>query len=363
MITRGTGNLLLADVEALVNTVNTVGVMGKGIALQFKRAFPGNFEDYKDACDRGEVDVGRMHVYEVEQLSGPRFIINFPTKRHWKAKSRLEDIASGLTALRDEIVERGIKSIAVPPLGCGNGGLEWRDVGPLISQILGTIPDAEIRVWEPSGAPRPDAMPNFTDQPPMNPQRAAFVAALNRYIRSSLGRGLAFEARVSLLEVHKVMYFLQRLGLPLGLRFEKGIYGPYSSNLDKAVSAMEGHFITGYGDGTSGAQAILELNKDAVDEAEGFLVGSVEFRRVSDKFSELVAGFEDAFGMELLSTVSFAADELIERPVTPEKVLECISSWNQRKRQLFTDPHVHTALSRLSQAGLLDASHTSNESQ
>jgi O-acetyl-ADP-ribose deacetylase (regulator of RNase III) len=153
MITRGTGNLLLADVDALVNTVNTVGIMGKGIALQFKRAYPGNFEDYKAACERGEIAVGRMHVHEMGQVGGPRFIVNFPTKRHWRSPSRLEDIASGLSALRDEIVERGVKSIAVPPLGCGNGGLDWRDVKPIILQVLGTVPGVEVRVWEPSDTP------------------------------------------------------------------------------------------------------------------------------------------------------------------------------------------------------------------
>lgn len=159
MITRGTGNLLLADVDALVNAVNTVGVMGKGIALQFKRAYPENFKDYKASCDRGEVTVGRMHVHEVERAAGLGFVINFPTKRHWRAPSRIEDIASGLVALRDEIVERGIRSIAVPPLGCGNGGLPWHEVEPMIRQALGTIPGVEVRVWEPVGAPNATETP------------------------------------------------------------------------------------------------------------------------------------------------------------------------------------------------------------
>ncbi|WP_458245180.1 type II toxin-antitoxin system antitoxin DNA ADP-ribosyl glycohydrolase DarG [Streptomyces sp. MAI_2237] len=353
MITRGTGNLLLADVDALVNTVNTVGVMGKGIALQFKRAYPDNFEDYKASCDRGDVNPGRMHVHEVRQLGGPRFIVNFPTKRHWRAPSRLEDIASGLVALRDEIVERGIKSIAVPPLGCGNGGLAWNDVEPLIRQALGTIPGVEVRVWEPSGAPSATSMPNATKTPEMTRERAAFLAALNRYIRSGISRGLAFEPRVSLLEAHKVAYFLQKLRLPLGLHFEKGIYGPYSQRLDSAVSTMEGHFVTGFGDGTSGAQAILELNKDSVSEAEQLLKQYPEFEKISAKFQALTAGFEDAFGMELLSTVLFAAEELVPPPPNPESVTTCIRGWNQRKQRLFTEDHVRTAWQRLREAGLL----------
>ncbi|MET9256658.1 macro domain-containing protein [Streptomyces sp. NPDC003717] len=353
MITHGTGNLLLADVDALVNTVNTVGVMGKGIALQFKRAYPENFRDYKTSCDRGEVMVGRMHVHKVEQVSHPRFIINFPTKRHWRAPSRIEDIASGLVALRDEIVERGITSIAVPPLGCGNGGLSWREVEPMIRQTLGTIPGVEVRVYEPSGAPNASTMPNATPKPDMTRERAAFLAVLNRYIRSGISRGLAFEPRISLLEAHKVAYLLQKLRLDLGLPFEKGLYGPYSQPLDRAVSAMEGHFVTGFGDGTSGAQAILELDKDAVNEAEQFLTRYPGFEEIATAFEGLTAGFEDAFGMELLSTVLFAAEELVTPPPCPESVAACIRAWNHRKERLFTEAHVHTAWQRLSEADLV----------
>ncbi|MET9412000.1 macro domain-containing protein [Streptomyces sp. NPDC002935] len=354
MITRGTGNLLIADVDALVNTVNTVGVMGKGIALQFKRAFPTNYADYKEACEHGEVTVGRMHVHELPQLGGPRFVVNFPTKRHWRSPSRLEDVTAGLTALRDEIVERGIKSIAVPPLGCGNGGLNWADVKPMINQILGTIPGVEVRVWEPAGAPTAKEMPNATPTPPMTRERASFIVALSRYIDAAVERGMAFDPRVSLLEAHKAAYFLQKFGLPLGLHFEKGIYGPYSPQLDRAVSTMEGHFLHGYGDGTSGAQAILELDKEAVHEAKLRLQDSAEFDRISRDFQSLTAGFQDAFGMELLSTVLFAADELVPPPATSEKVLSCIQGWNHRKSRIFTDAHIQTAWNRLREAGLIE---------
>ncbi|MER6139290.1 macro domain-containing protein [Streptomyces sparsogenes] len=353
MIRHGTGNLLLADVDALVNTVNTVGIMGKGIALQFKRAYPSNYDDYKAACERGDVVVGRMHVHALDQVGGPRFIVNFPTKRHWRSPSRIEDIAAGLVALRDEIVERGIKSIAVPPLGCGNGGLNWGAVEPMITRVLGNIPGVEVLVWQPSGAPRPETMPTATERPLMTRERAAFLAALNRYVSASIARGLTFDRRVSLLEAHKVAYFLQRFGLPLGLTFEKGIYGPYAPHLDTAVSNMEGHFLTGFGDGTSGAQAILELDKEAVDEAETFLSKSQTFEEVANNLQKLSTGFEDPFGMELLSTVLFAAEKLVEPPATPQKAAKCIQGWNQRKQRLFTDAHVTTAWERLQSVGLL----------
>src|SRR6201987_4374327 len=121
------GDILNASVEALVNTVNCVGVMGRGIALQFRKAFPENFKAYEAACKRKEVVPGRMFVYETGLLTGPRFVINFPTKRHWKGKSRIKDIEAGLVALAREVKDRGIRSIAVPPLGCGLGGLDWSE--------------------------------------------------------------------------------------------------------------------------------------------------------------------------------------------------------------------------------------------
>src|SRR5690349_18305845 len=130
------GNILEADAQALVNTVNTVGVMGKGIALQFKKAFPEMFEAYEAACKAKELQPGRMHVYDRGSLLNPRYIINFPTKRHWKGKSKLADIEVGLDALVGELESRGITSVAIPPLGCGHGGLDWEVVHPLIERAM-----------------------------------------------------------------------------------------------------------------------------------------------------------------------------------------------------------------------------------
>jgi O-acetyl-ADP-ribose deacetylase (regulator of RNase III) len=148
MIRYTTGNLLDADVDVLVNTVNCVGVMGKGIALQFRKAWPENYEEYRVACERKEVRPGRMFVHETGRLVKPRLIINFPTKRHWKEKSRIEDVASGLDALASEIRERGIESIALPPLGCGNGGLDWGIVRNLIEDKLRCLGDVEVLIYE-----------------------------------------------------------------------------------------------------------------------------------------------------------------------------------------------------------------------
>ena len=159
MIERTQGDLLDAGVQALVNTVNTVGIMGKGIALQFKKAFPENYSAYRKACAAGLVTIGRMFVHDLGVLASPRYIINFPTKQHWRSKSKIADIKSGLTALVDEVQRLGIESIALPPLGCGHGGLEWSEVAPLIEKAFADLPNVQVLVFEPADAPPPEAMP------------------------------------------------------------------------------------------------------------------------------------------------------------------------------------------------------------
>ncbi len=143
MIAYKKGDIIAEDAEALVNTVNCVGIMGRGIALQFKNAFPENFKAYEAACRRAEVQPGRMFVFATQQLTNPRYIINFPTKRHWRGKSRLSDIDAGLDSLVGEIRTRGIRSIAIPPLGTGLGGLSWLDVRPKIEAAIASPARAE----------------------------------------------------------------------------------------------------------------------------------------------------------------------------------------------------------------------------
>lgn len=147
------GDILQADAEALVNPVNCVGVMGRGLAAVFKEAFPGNFDAYAGACRRGEVVPGRLLVFEREPLAHPRYIVNFPTKRHWRDKSRLEDIEAGLAALKLDVVARGLRSIAVPALGAGLGGLKWATLRPRIVSALGGLNGVRVLVFEPLEAP------------------------------------------------------------------------------------------------------------------------------------------------------------------------------------------------------------------
>ena len=243
MITEAEGNLLEAPVDALVNTVNTVGVMGKGIALQFKRAYPAMFKDYEGAAKRGDLLLGRMHVWHADQLGGPTVIINFPTKRHWRAGSRIQDIEAGLDDLVRVIRREGITSIAIPPLGCGHGGLDWTEVGPLIREKLGELDEVDIRIYPPAGTPPAAAMITAGPKPRMTPGRAALITIVRRY------SALAIEGATPI-AVQKLMYFLQEAGEELSLRYARNHYGPYADGLRAVLRDIEGHYLEGFGDGS-----------------------------------------------------------------------------------------------------------------
>jgi O-acetyl-ADP-ribose deacetylase (regulator of RNase III) len=345
MIEISRGNLLTAEVDALVNTVNCVGYMGKGIALQFKQAFPENFKHYELACEAGEVQPGRMLVHDKGGLVKPRWIINFPTKRHWRGKSRLEDVRAGLEALIADVQRLGIRSIAVPPLGCGLGGLDWKVVRPLIEQAFALLPEVAVKLYEPAGAPPAAAMPVRTERPKLTPARALFIKLMDAYSALDYSR--------TLLEVQKLAYFLQVAGQPLRLRYEAGHYGPYAENLNKVLEVMEGHFIRGYGDSQK-PDAQIELEPGAVDAADAFLADDHESSARLERVAELIEGFETPYGMELLATVHWVAhqpspgSECAARD--PDEAVRHIHAWNPRKRSVFKPEHVRVAWGRLREA-------------
>jgi O-acetyl-ADP-ribose deacetylase (regulator of RNase III) len=177
-----------------------------------------------------------MFVFDTGGLTNPRFIINFPTKRHWRGKSRIEDIESGLSALTNVIKERNIQSIAIPPLGSGLGGLEWSQVRSKIEETLKGLHDVRVIIFEPKGAPETDKMVHNREVPKMTAGRASLVELMRRYL------GGLLDPFVTLLEVHKLMYFMQAAGEPLKLKYKKGLYGPYAENLRHVLNAIEGHF-------------------------------------------------------------------------------------------------------------------------
>lgn len=348
MIRDGHGNLLEEDVDALVNTVNTVGIMGKGIALQFKRAYPAMFKVYEQAAKRGEIRLGHVSAYETGKLSGPRYILNFPTKGHWRARSRIADIESGLVDLVRVVRELGIKSIAVPPLGCGSGGLDWRQVEPLIVAAFEHLPEVDAVVYAPEGAPVAAAMITSTERPRMTVGKAALIEIIARYSERTL--------EVSLIEVQKLMYFLQASGEELNLRYAKDRYGPYADNLRHVLKSVEGHYLVGYGDASRTVHAAepIQVLPGAADDANALLADRPATVERIARVLRLIEGFESTYALELLATVHWVATN--EDPAAagdPDVAAQLVGQWSSRKKRMFRPEHVATAWQRLHDEGWL----------
>jgi O-acetyl-ADP-ribose deacetylase (regulator of RNase III) len=346
MIEYKIGDILTEDAEALVNTVNCVGIMGRGIALQFRNAFPENFKAYAAACKLNKVQPGSMFVFETGQLTNPRYIINFPTKRHWKGKSRMEDIDAGLAALAEVIRSRYIRSIAIPPLGSGLGGLDWSEVCLRIESSLKDLGDVKIIVFEPRRTLVDTRANRSSNVPRMSPGRAALVGLMHRYL------GGLMDPFITLLEIHKLMYFMQQAGEPLRLNFTKGPYGPYAENLRHVLKAVEGHLLSGYSNGGDAPDKQIKLVPGAYEDAMSFLKNKGETKARFDRVSNLVEGFETPFGLELLSTVHWiASKEPIE---SVDDVVSRIHAWTDRKQQ-FSRRQIALALDVLSRKGWIDS--------
>lgn len=327
MIELQKGDILDAEVEALVNSVNCVGVMGRGVALAFKERFPDNFDAYAAACRRGAVVPGEMFVFETGRL-WPRIIFNFPTKRHWRAKSRMEDIVQGLSSLVGHIQARGIRSIALPPLGSGLGGLRWPDVRERVEDALAQLDDVRVLLYQPYGGHEQPVPATVTDAPAMTPGRSALVVLMARYLAAAL------DPYVTLLEIHKLMYFLQAAGEPLKLRYVKGPYGPYAENLRHVLSRIEGHLVSGSAGGGDLPGREIRLVPGALEDAQEFLKERPETMDRVGRVQELVEGFEDWFGLELLSTVYWVVSE--EDAKDLETIQRHTYGWGERKRMFTT---------------------------
>jgi len=332
------GDLLRQEnVDAIVNTVNCVGVMGKGIALQFKNKWPVNFAAYKAACDAGQVHTGRMFVFDCGGLVKPHYIINFPTKKDWRGKSKIEFIRDGLVDLVAQVKRLNIQSIAIPPLGCGNGGLDWSEVRPLIEAAFMDLESVNVHLFSPDGAPDPKTMEVRTSRPKMTAGRAAILKVLDTY--RALGYGL------SRIEAQKLGYFLQAAGEQLKLSFAKHQYGPYSDELRHALERMDGHFIRGLGDGV--VEAEIEPEPQALSEAAEFarVQRNVDLDARVQRVADLIEGFQSPYGMELLATVHWVATH--GEAGSLQSVVAGVQSWNDRKRRLMKPEHIEAAWNRL----------------
>jgi len=344
VIRSGTGNLLTTRVDALVNPVNCEGVMGKGLALQFKQAWPAMFVDYQKAAKAGRVEPGRIHVWATGLAEGPRYILNLPTKRRWREPSRIEDIDAGLTDLVRQVATLGLRSIAVPPLGAGNGGLDWAVVKPRIVAALGAL-DNDVVLFEPAAAPAHADRPVGTPRPALTPARAAILGLMWRYA--------VLDYALTQLEVQKLAWFLQAAGQPLRLRYVKQTYGPYADGLYHVLRTMDGHQLRGVDDRSP--RALIQLDEDSRAAIDEHLARDPATQARFDRVAHLIDGFETPYGMELLATVHWVALHDASARTSWRAALAGVVSWSERKARVLKPEHVEIAWQRLSDEGWLAA--------
>lgn len=346
------GNLLEAKVDALVNTVNTVGVMGKGVALMFKEAFPKNFKAYEAACKQKEVKVGHMFVTETGSLIGPKLIVNFPTKQHWRGDSKIEWVVAGLEDLKRVIADNRIRSIAIPPLGSGNGGLSWEEVRPKIEAALGSLGDVSVIVFEPTDQYQNVSKRSGVEK--LTPARALVAELVRRYWILGI--------ECSLLEIQKLAYFLERsiekLGLnnPLDLRFQADKYGPYAPRLAHLLDGLDGSYLhCGKRIGDAGPFDVVWF-EDSKRATVAAYLGSGDakvYLPALEATAALIDGFESPLGVELLATL----DWLVQKDgikADRDAIKIGLKTWAGgedaagRKQKLFEDRLIDLALERLS---------------
>lgn len=346
------GNLLESSAEALVNTVNEVGVMGKGIALMFRDAFPENTRAYEEAVAEKRIRVGEVFVTQTNSLLGPKWIVNFPTKKHWRQPSKLEWIRTGLRDLIRSVRELGIHSIAVPPLGCGNGGLEWAHVKREIEAVAAELPSVHFLVYEPTAAyvnaPKRSGVESLT------PARALIAELVRRY--SVLGLDC------SILEVQKLAWFLERVlriqgaADPLHLDFGANKFGPYADKLRHLLDQLDGSYLHSEKRIADSKPFDLIWFEDSRREDVAAYLNRPElaaYKPALEATSSIIDGFESPFGMELLATVDWLLSREKASP-TVDGIRESLTRWPsgraaaQRKAALFTDEDIGLALEQLS---------------
>lgn len=331
--------MLKADADALVNTVNTVGVMGKGIALQFKEAFPYNNKEYIKACKAKSLMPGKLlSVWDSNLLYGKKLIINFPTKTHWRKPSEYEYISKGLTALVELIKKENIKSIAIPPLGAGNGGLDWGKVKPMIIQALSDLP-VEVQIYE----------PNASIKEVLQNQETKKEVKLTTARASLLYSLFAFESfgeYSSLFAANKLAYFLQRMGQNLKLDFKPYHYGPYAIGVEKVLYYLNGSYINGLEQGQAKPFESLILNYEKWDTVNEYVQAmDPEDKNRLNHLLNFLKNFTSELSLEILSTVDFI---LYKNPkYTVDEVMNAI--WTPRKKELFKRESIERAYNHLSE--------------
>lgn len=332
-------DIFKTETEAVINTVNTVGVMGKGIALQFKQKYPENFKAYEKACKNQDLKIGKMFVTETNSMLNPKYIINFPTKEHWKATSKIEYIKEGLIDLKKIFIDHNIKSVAIPPLGSGNGGLNWEEVKLLIISELNDLKDIEIIILEPSD--KFYEKKEVIKEAKLTQPRSLILKLFQRYMV------LGFE--LSLLEAQKLAYFLQRFGEDLKLEYQKSHYGPFSPNLNHLLIALDNNFIVGLKAGTAKPFDNLFLKNERLFEIDDFINKNCSSKQKIrlETVSKFIESFEFPLGMEILSTVDFIITKHPETFNDLDKIVSYVQDWSKRKKELMKPEYISIAYNRL----------------
>lgn len=332
-------NILSVQADAIVNSVNLVGVMGKGVALSIKEAFPENYKKYKKACEEKKIDIGNIFVTETGYLF-PKYIINFPTKKHWRYPSKYEWIEQGLISLVNWLKLNNVNSIVIPPLGSGNGKLDWEKVKPMILDYMKHFEnDLNIIIIEPHQQPNKKENKTKSD-PKLTPARAMLLYAMSKY------KVLGYET--NLLVVQKIAYFLQRLGEPLRLKFEKGFYGPFAYNLLPLLKVLKPKYINYKSLDSAKPSTSIKINNTRLIEVEGFVNNKMENQQKERMkiLLALIKDFETPFGLELLGTIDYIFTQK-NKPIDTSTIMSELRIWTERKEKLFKPYQVEVAKSRL----------------
>ncbi len=338
------GNLFDSDAQTLVNTVNTVGVMGKGVALEFRRRFPDMYLDYLRRCKAGEVQLGRPYHYRGLH---PPFVLNFPTKKHWRSPSRLEDIVRGLEYLLGHYQEWGITSLAVPPLGCGYGQLEWRVVGPVLYRELTKLA-IPVELYAPFDTPHEELQPEFLQHgteapaPRVQPGWVALVEILRRI------EGQPYHWPVGRTMFQKLVYFATERGIDTGLTYERGSYGPFASELKSVTSKLMNNGLLR----EEPLGRLLEVLVGPAHEAatSAFRDALSEWEEPINEVAELMSRFTTS-DAEIAATSHFAWKQLAEQPgAIPSEaaVVAEVMEWKLRRRPTLDERTVAEAVRALS---------------
>jgi len=357
MVKVGIGNLLESTAQTLVNTVNCVGIMGKGIALEFKKRFPDMFEDYEARCRRGEVKLGRPYLYK---SLFPPWILNFPTKDHWRSVARLEDITRGLEYLAAHYEVWGITSLAVPPLGCGQGQLEWRVVGPTIYRYLSRL-DIPVELYAPYGTPHEELQVEFLGSDragggladltsPVERVKPAWIALVEILRRIEQQ---PYHWPVGRTMFQKITFIATEVGLPTGLGYKRGSYGPFSPDVKPLMVKLINNGLIR--EERMGQMLTLKIGPTYEDARRAYEHDLGSWEEIIDRVADLFMRMNTERA-EVAATVRFAANELAasrEQQPSEREVFDAVMDWKQWRRPPIDRALVASTIRNLAALGWL----------